>query len=210
MRETWVQSLSWEGLLEKGKATHFSSGLENSMDCIVHGVAKSQTRLNDFHSLHNNSESENIPQHAVISSRQSRHKRASVEPLWLKSSPRKGRMDTMVAYLEFGGAEIKGSERRGKDRMGSGARKGSFLSVPAAPISPWAPATPRSCRGSCPRRPASSPRGSEAPAGSAVPGGGSRGVGGAGQSVTERSAAPSRPLGRSKRSLEGSRAQCRT
>ena len=77
------------------------------MDCIVHGVAKSQTRLNDFHSLHNNSESENIPQHAVISSRQSRHKRASVEPLWLKSSPRKGRMDAMVAYLEFGGAEIR-------------------------------------------------------------------------------------------------------
>ena len=25
------------------------SGLENSMDCIVHGVAKSQTGLNDFH-----------------------------------------------------------------------------------------------------------------------------------------------------------------
>ena len=25
------------------------SGLENSMDCIVHGVAKSQTQLNDFH-----------------------------------------------------------------------------------------------------------------------------------------------------------------
>ena len=25
------------------------SGLENSMDCIVHGVAKSQTWLNDFH-----------------------------------------------------------------------------------------------------------------------------------------------------------------
>ena len=24
------------------------SGLENSMDCIVHGVAKSQRRLNDF------------------------------------------------------------------------------------------------------------------------------------------------------------------
>ena len=27
------------------------SGLENSMDCIVHGVAKSQTQLSDFHSL---------------------------------------------------------------------------------------------------------------------------------------------------------------
>ena len=25
------------------------SGLEKSMDCIVHGVAKSQTRLSDFH-----------------------------------------------------------------------------------------------------------------------------------------------------------------
>ena len=28
------------------------SGLENSIDCIVHGVAKSQTQLSDFHSLH--------------------------------------------------------------------------------------------------------------------------------------------------------------
>ena len=27
------------------------SGLENSMDCIVHGVAKRQTQLSDFHSL---------------------------------------------------------------------------------------------------------------------------------------------------------------
>ena len=25
------------------------SGLENSMDCTVHGVAKSRTRLSDFH-----------------------------------------------------------------------------------------------------------------------------------------------------------------
>ena len=25
------------------------SGLENSMDCVVHGVAKSQTQLSDFH-----------------------------------------------------------------------------------------------------------------------------------------------------------------
>ena len=27
------------------------SGLENSMDCIIHGAAESQTRLRDFHSL---------------------------------------------------------------------------------------------------------------------------------------------------------------
>ena len=50
MRETWVQSLGWEDPLEKGTTTHSSnSGLENSMDCIAHEVAKSQTRLSDFH-----------------------------------------------------------------------------------------------------------------------------------------------------------------
>ena len=27
------------------------SGLENSIDCIIHGVAKSWTQLSDFHSL---------------------------------------------------------------------------------------------------------------------------------------------------------------
>ena len=50
MQETLVRFLGWEDPLEKGKATH-SSILENSMDCIDHGVAKSQTRLSDFHSL---------------------------------------------------------------------------------------------------------------------------------------------------------------
>jgi len=44
MRESWVLSLDWENSLEKGKATHSQySGLENSMDWIVHGVAKSWT-----------------------------------------------------------------------------------------------------------------------------------------------------------------------
>ena len=42
MRETWVQFLGWEGPLEKGSyPLQYSSDLENSMDCIVHGVAKS-------------------------------------------------------------------------------------------------------------------------------------------------------------------------
>ena len=42
MRETWVPSLGWEDPLEKGKATHSSiMAWENSMDCVVHGVAKS-------------------------------------------------------------------------------------------------------------------------------------------------------------------------
>ena len=30
---------------------HQYSGMENPMDCIVHGVAKSQTRLSNFHLL---------------------------------------------------------------------------------------------------------------------------------------------------------------
>ena len=44
VQETWVLSLGWKDPLEKGKSTHSSIlqyGLENSMDCIVHGVAKS-------------------------------------------------------------------------------------------------------------------------------------------------------------------------
>ena len=51
--ETWVQSLGWEDSLEKGMvilACVLYTGLENSMDCIVHGVAKSWSRLTD--SLH--------------------------------------------------------------------------------------------------------------------------------------------------------------
>ena len=40
---SWVQSLCWEDPLEKG------SHLENSMDCIAHGVANSPSRLSNFH-----------------------------------------------------------------------------------------------------------------------------------------------------------------
>ena len=43
MWDTWVCSLVWVDPLEKGKSTHSSSGLENSMDCKVHGVTKSPT-----------------------------------------------------------------------------------------------------------------------------------------------------------------------
>ena len=39
MWETWVRSLGWEDPLEKGKAKLQYSGLENSVDCIVHEVA---------------------------------------------------------------------------------------------------------------------------------------------------------------------------
>ena len=50
MWETWVPSLGWEDPPREGKGyPHQYSGLENSMNCIVHGVAKSQTRLSDFH-----------------------------------------------------------------------------------------------------------------------------------------------------------------
>ena len=53
MRETRVQSLSWEDPLEEGKATHSSIlAWRIPMDrgtrwATVHGVAESRTRLSD-------------------------------------------------------------------------------------------------------------------------------------------------------------------
>ena len=50
MRETWVQSLGWRRSPGEGKGYPLQySGLESSMDCIVNGVAKSRTRLSNFH-----------------------------------------------------------------------------------------------------------------------------------------------------------------
>ena len=44
MQETWVPSLGWEDPLEKGKDTPLQYfGLENSMDCFVHGGVKNRT-----------------------------------------------------------------------------------------------------------------------------------------------------------------------
>ena len=45
MWDTWVLSLGWEDPLENLQC----SGLENSVDCIVHGVAKSWAQLTDAH-----------------------------------------------------------------------------------------------------------------------------------------------------------------
>ena len=50
MREAPILFLGWEDPPGNGKATPLQySGLENSMDCIVHGVSKSWTQLSDFH-----------------------------------------------------------------------------------------------------------------------------------------------------------------
>ena len=51
MQETWVRSLGWEDPLEKGKATYSSILAWRILwtVCIVHGVAKSRTRLSDLH-----------------------------------------------------------------------------------------------------------------------------------------------------------------
>ena len=49
MQETWVQSLGWEDPLEKGKASHSSILAWRIPRTIVHRVAKSRTRLSDFH-----------------------------------------------------------------------------------------------------------------------------------------------------------------
>ena len=44
MQETWVLSLDWENPLDEGKGYPLQyPSLENSMDCVVHGVAKSHT-----------------------------------------------------------------------------------------------------------------------------------------------------------------------
>ena len=48
VQETWVRFLGWEDPLEKGKATH-TSLLAQRIPWRVHGVAKSRTRLTDFH-----------------------------------------------------------------------------------------------------------------------------------------------------------------
>ena len=51
--ETWVRSLGWEDPLEEGMATHScilawrTSKDRGAWQAIVHGVAKSQTRLSD-------------------------------------------------------------------------------------------------------------------------------------------------------------------
>ena len=49
MQETWVRSLGWGDLLVKRKATHSNILAWRSIDCIVHGVSKSLTRLSNFH-----------------------------------------------------------------------------------------------------------------------------------------------------------------
>ena len=54
MRETWVWSLGWEESPGEGSGYPLQqySGLENSMDCIDHGVAKSWTQQSNFHYFH--------------------------------------------------------------------------------------------------------------------------------------------------------------
>ena len=50
MRETWVLSLGWDDPMEKRKGYPLQySGLENCMDCIVHGIVNSWTRQSKFH-----------------------------------------------------------------------------------------------------------------------------------------------------------------
>ena len=50
MWKTWVQSLGWEDPLEKEKVYPLQyTALQNSMDCIVHGVTKHQTQLSNIH-----------------------------------------------------------------------------------------------------------------------------------------------------------------
>ena len=49
MQEAWVQSLGWEDPLEKENAIHSSILASRTPWTTVHGVAKSRTRMSDFH-----------------------------------------------------------------------------------------------------------------------------------------------------------------
>ena len=58
MQDTWVQSLGWEDLLQKGMSTHFNKYfcLVNSMDrgawwATVYGVAKRWTQPSDYNGI---------------------------------------------------------------------------------------------------------------------------------------------------------------
>ena len=80
--------------------------------------------------------------------------RHQYKPLWLKSPPRKVRM------YAGAGAEIIGSEQsHWKAPLGSLARKGTLVTAPGAPRTPWAPAAPSSAGGSCLQGLPGSPRG---------------------------------------------------
>ena len=48
MQEAWVQSLGWDDPLENERAT-YSSILAWRIPWTVYGIAKSWTRLSDFH-----------------------------------------------------------------------------------------------------------------------------------------------------------------
>ena len=49
IRETWVRSLGWEDLLEKGKATYSCILAWRIPWTTVHGITEGQTQLSDFH-----------------------------------------------------------------------------------------------------------------------------------------------------------------
>ena len=71
MQETLVRFLGGDDLLEKGKATHSSILAWRIPWCIVHGVAKSRTRLSNFHFSPLKSQS---PFHDSSKGRSNRHK----------------------------------------------------------------------------------------------------------------------------------------
>ena len=58
--DPWVGKICWR----REKLLFQYSGLQNSMDCVVHGVAKSQKLLSDFH-FHGNSKFNRLRNHQI-------------------------------------------------------------------------------------------------------------------------------------------------
>ena len=73
VQETWVRSLGWKDPPPcPGEGNGYPlqySGLENSMDCIVHGVSKSQTQLSNFHFTSSSGEETEMQRDRAVSLR---------------------------------------------------------------------------------------------------------------------------------------------
>ena len=137
------------------------SGLENSMDCIVHGVAKSQTRLSDFHFQEHYWAAQvtlvvNNPPASVGDFGD------SVSRLWVEKIPLEEGMTNHSSILvwripwteEPGGPQFTGLQRVGHNKLLSKHALESIIALTTRPVG--SPKVHPTIQG-CPQRPDSLP-----------------------------------------------------
>ena len=97
MWETWVLIPGLERSPEEGKGYPLQyPGLENCMDCIVHGVAKSRTRLSNFH-FHINIYQIDDP----TTEKQREVYQTHCNLLYMKNNQKENRLMPMYSWLKF-------------------------------------------------------------------------------------------------------------